>query len=56
MTKTCTHGHPINTRNSYLDSRGRRQCRVCQRIRARERYAREFRSLQTGHVVLSERT
>lgn len=32
---TCIHGHPFDEANTYLDSRGFRQCRECNRIRLR---------------------
>lgn len=43
--KTCQKGHPINARNSYISKNGKRICRVCSRVQARERYERDFRAV-----------
>jgi hypothetical protein len=40
-TKThCKHGHEFTEANAYLNSRGRRGCRTCQRRANRDRVAR----------------
>jgi hypothetical protein len=31
----CPRGHPYDEQNTYLDTRGKRQCRACQRRRLR---------------------
>lgn len=36
----CKHGHPFDTANTYVDSRGRRGCRACNRL-AVGRYKRK---------------
>lgn len=55
--KTCSKGHPINTRNSYINKRGNRICRVCVREHARQQYARNYRALNPGeHVVYPDAT
>jgi hypothetical protein len=33
----CPQGHPYDGANTYTDAHGKRYCRTCQRIRARER-------------------
>jgi hypothetical protein len=43
--KLCPKGHPVNTRNSYVNRRGQRICRVCSRLASRERYERDFRAV-----------
>jgi len=36
----CHQGHPFSGENTYVDKRGKRHCRTCQRIRASVRRAR----------------
>lgn len=31
----CPHGHPYDDENTYVNPRGERQCRECQRLRSR---------------------
>ena len=42
---SCTHGHPINEQNAYINTKGRRVCRPCVSRKARERYARKKQQL-----------
>jgi hypothetical protein len=32
----CIHGHPFSPENTYVDRKGKRNCRTCQRISARK--------------------
>lgn len=34
----CPHGHPYDEANTYIDRRGKRNCRTCMRVGAAERY------------------
>lgn len=36
----CSRGHRFSSRNTFIDSRGRRNCRKCWRIRKRDEHAR----------------
>ena len=36
----CKHGHRFTAANTYVDARGRRQCRTCHNDASRRRYAR----------------
>lgn len=36
----CKHGHPFDVVNTHFASNGRRSCRTCGRIRARNKYRR----------------
>jgi hypothetical protein len=50
---TCRKGHPWTPENTYVDPRGRRNCRRCRNAKQQARYDREFRSLdpQARRVV-----
>lgn len=43
---SCTKGHPFDAGNTYLDKRGRRYCRICEREKCRRVRAR--RHLREG--------
>lgn len=57
----CRRGHPLSGPNLYLDPRGRRRCRACQRLTANRRYQHAPRRthckrghpLTVGNVYLS---
>jgi HNH endonuclease len=42
----CDHGHPFNAANTYVDSLGKRHCRVCRAADARRFRARRSNSAE----------
>ena len=43
----CLRGHPRTPENTRIDPKtGKKRCVLCQRIRSREKYDRDLRSLQ----------
>jgi hypothetical protein len=47
----CPQGHPFTPENTYINPKGLRRCRACQRKRDEARAA-ELRSSKTGHRVV----
>lgn len=46
LSLTCTHGHPWNRENTYIDSDGHRNCRVCRRAGLHRWYDAKGRALR----------
>src|SRR5688572_8218896 len=42
----CLKGHPLDERNTYVDPKGRRGCRECQRLTSSRYYHRKMQRLQ----------
>lgn len=42
---SCIHGHPYTEENTYIDPRGRRFCRICQRAAKKSLRERELQSV-----------
>ena len=52
----CKNGHPFSGDNLYINSRGERVCRTCNRInsrlKARARYARQYAAYYTRYLAI----
>ena len=47
----CLKGHPLSGVNLYVDPRGTRKCRECQRARVRDHYNRNKEALRASNLA-----
>lgn len=38
--KKCVHGHDYNEQNTYINSNGHKECRICKNARSRKYYSK----------------
>lgn len=50
----CPHGHPRTEKNTRVDERGGRHCRVCQRLAARRAYAAKAQRAAEAGITVTE--